>query len=185
MKRLRLVALLLAVATMAAVSLTVASPASADTQGPIRNAGNGKCLTPVGLFQGAAVVQNPCDIDSNGNVINRAQQWDAVCVDASCPPFHVRNHANEGLCLDARGFATNGTPIQLWTCNSISNENWDYGPSPDPLDPYFMLRSRVSGTTSHCLDVPGGSDADGVAMQLYWCNGSPAQTWIAGPGTIE
>jgi hypothetical protein len=55
------VVLLLAVVT--AASLSVLSPAKADTGGPIRNAGNQKCLTPVNASQGAAVVQRPCDVD--------------------------------------------------------------------------------------------------------------------------
>ena len=177
------VALLLAVVTVA--SLTVASPANADTSGPIRNFGNQKCLTPVNPSQGAAVVQHSCDIDSSGNFTNRAQQWDAICKDASCSNFHVVNHESL-LCLDARGGATNGTPIQMWPCNSISNENWDYGANHgENGSPNFVLRSRVSGTRSHCLDVPGSQDVDGLAMRLWGCNGTAAQLWTSGPPVIE
>jgi len=173
------VALSLAVVT--AASLTVASPANADTSGPIRNTGNQKCLTPVNPSQGAAVVQHPCDIDRG--IINRDQEWDAVCKDASCSIVHMVNHGS-GLCLDARGGATNGTPIQMWTCNSISNENWDFGLSPRGSQ-VFAFRSRVSGTRSHCLDVPGAQDMDGLPMQLWNCNGTAAQLWMSGPSVIE
>ena len=165
------VALLLAVVT--AASLTVASLANADTSGPIRNAGNQKCLTPVDPSQGATVVQHPCDIDRS--IVNRAQEWDAVCKDVGCSIVHMVNHESL-LCLDARGGATNGTPIQMWPCNSISNENWDYGPNPGESGrSNFVLRSRVSGTRSHCLDVPGSQDVDGLSMQLWGCNGTGAQ----------
>ena len=184
MIRRRLAGLFFAAAMTAGVGLAFAGPASADTQGPIRNVANHLCLTPVGGSQGAAVVQEPCETDANGNLTNRAQEWDPVCVDSSCATFHVQNHESL-LCLDARGGAANGTPIQVWTCNSISNEKWDYGPNPGAISPNFELRSRVSGTTSHCLDEPGAQTAPGLAMQLYVCNGTAAQIWDAGPGVIE
>jgi len=80
-----------------------------------------------------------------------------------------------GLCLDARGRAVNGTPVQQWTCNSISNENWE--PGEDISDVIPPLISRVSGTSSHCLDMPGGRQVAGLAMQIYRCNGTAAQEW--------
>ena len=47
------------------------------------------------------------------------------------------------------------------------------------------VRSRVSGTQGHCLDVPQGSGQVGQAMHLYRCNDTPAQTWdLWGPGGI-
>ena len=104
------------------------------------------------------------------------QRWEATYSGATV--FQMRN-VGTGLCLDVRGGATNGVPIQQWTCNSISNENWDLGPA------FVTMRSRVSGTQSHCLDVPQGSGQGGLAMQLYRCNGTQAQTWdLWGPGGI-
>ena len=38
------------------------------------------------------------------------------------------------------------------------------------------LRSRVSGTSSHCLDVSDGTLED-VWVQLYRCNHTFAQLW--------
>lgn len=33
--------------------------------------------------------------------------------------------AQSGLCLDVTGAATaNGTPVELWTCNGGSNQQW-------------------------------------------------------------
>ncbi|MET9336314.1 RICIN domain-containing protein [Nonomuraea sp. NPDC003804] len=133
-----------------------------------------KCLQPVGasLEQGAAIVQEICDFR------NPAQQWEPmpILLPLGGKMFRYRN-INSGLCLDALGGATNGTPIVQWTCNTISNELWEHpvGEGPDDLD--GPLISRVSGTRSHCLDVPGGSTAAGLAMQLYRCNGTSAQIW--------
>ncbi|MET8128919.1 ricin-type beta-trefoil lectin domain protein [Streptomyces sp. NPDC005065] len=43
-----------------------------------------------------------------------------------------------------------------------------------------------SGPAAKCLDVAGGSSADGTAVQLYDCNGSAAQRWtVAADGSIQ
>ncbi|WP_405017200.1 ricin-type beta-trefoil lectin domain protein [Kitasatospora sp. NBC_00070] len=39
---------------------------------------------------------------------------------------------------------------------------------------------RITGLAGKCLDVAGASSANGTAVQLYDCNGTPAQTWTAG-----
>ncbi|MGW2615030.1 ricin-type beta-trefoil lectin domain protein [Streptomyces sp. NPDC001500] len=42
------------------------------------------------------------------------------------------------------------------------------------------------GLAGKCLDVAGGSSANGTAVQLYDCNGSSAQQWtVAADGTIR
>jgi glucosylceramidase len=42
------------------------------------------------------------------------------------------------------------------------------------------------GLAGKCLDVAGGSSADGTAVQLYDCNGSAAQRWTVGAdGTVR
>jgi glucosylceramidase len=44
----------------------------------------------------------------------------------------------------------------------------------------------VTGVGGKCLDVAGGSSADGTAVQLYTCNGSAAQQWTLGTdGTLR
>jgi hypothetical protein len=127
------------------------------------------CLQPVNesTAQGAAVVQEPC----NGGA---AQKWTPIHVSGNI--IHYVNGLS-GLCLDARGRAVNGTPVQLWTCNWISNENWERGEINELNEPLPTLISRVSGTRSHCLDMPRGQMVAGLAMQIYRCNGTPAQVW--------
>ncbi|MDQ2588173.1 ricin-type beta-trefoil lectin domain protein [Saccharothrix yanglingensis] len=44
----------------------------------------------------------------------------------------------------------------------------------------------ITGLGGKCVDVAGGSSADGTAVQLYTCNGSAAQQWTRpGDGTIR
>ncbi|QBJ94273.1 glucosylceramidase [Streptomyces seoulensis] len=43
-----------------------------------------------------------------------------------------------------------------------------------------------AGLTGKCLDVAGGSSANGTAVQLYDCNGSTAQQWtVAADGSVR
>jgi hypothetical protein len=171
--------LLLGLATAVTGVLVTASPAAAASAIQILSVNanepaGAKCLQPVGasLDAGAAIIQTHCDSSSR----NLAQQW--VPEDLGGGVVRYRN-VNSNLCLDARGGATNGTPVQQWTCNAISNERWQpviLGTGPDDLDGPVI--SRVSGTSSLCLDVPDASPADGLAMQIWQCNGTTAQDWI-------
>ncbi len=44
----------------------------------------------------------------------------------------------------------------------------------------------ITGLAGKCVDVAGGSSANGTAVQLYDCNGSAAQQWTVGSdGTIR
>jgi Ricin-type beta-trefoil lectin domain len=160
--------LLRAMLSMSFLAPLVATPAAAQCAFcQIYNFSSNMCLQPVNgsTVRGAAIVQEPC----NGGA---AQQWTKVPVRGSIVHFV---NVLSGLCLDARGGATNRTPVQQWPCNNISNENWEPGDdSGDTIPPLF---SRVSGTKSHCLDIPGGQRIAGLAMQIYRCNGTEAQLW--------
>jgi hypothetical protein len=126
------------------------------------------CLQPVNgsTTQGASIVLEPCN---NG----AAQQWTKVPVSGNIVHFV---NVLSGLCLDARGGATNHTPVQQWPCNWISNEKWEPGDASDDIIP--PLFSRVSGTKSYCLDVPGAQVIAGLPVQIYRCNGTEAQMWF-------
>ena len=41
--------------------------------------------------------------------------------------------------------------------------------------------SGVSGSNSYCLDIPGGQQTAGLAMQIYRCNGTVSQMWQLRP----
>ncbi|MGW0194898.1 ricin-type beta-trefoil lectin domain protein [Nonomuraea sp. NPDC003201] len=44
----------------------------------------------------------------------------------------------------------------------------------------------ITGLAGKCVDVAGGSSADGAAVQLYTCNGTAAQQWTRpGDGTLR
>ena len=130
---------------------------------------NQDCLQPLNksTVQGTAIVQETC-----GGLAE--QVW--IIINVGNGNFHFMN-ALTGLCLDARGSAANKTPVQQWTCDTISNENWEV------VGPAFTvtLKSKVSGATNFCLDVPGGQTTAGLGMQIYGCNGTRSQIWLINP----
>jgi len=73
-----------------------------------------------------------------------------------------------GLCLDDRASsASNGNPVQVYTCNGTGAQQWTY---------------VEAGTTLHvlgkCLDIPGGATAQGTKLQIWDCNNTGAQVFI-------
>jgi chitinase len=76
----------------------------------------------------------------------------------------------QGLCLDDRSASTgNFNPIQVYTCNGTSAQDWTVG-SGNTL--------QVLGK---CLDVDAAGTANGTTVDLYDCNGTGAQTWEPQP----
>ena len=75
----------------------------------------------------------------------------------------------EGLCLDDRSASTaDFNPIQVYTCNGTSAQDWTIG-SGNTLQVLGM-----------CLDVNAAGTANGTLVDLYTCNGTGAQVWESG-----
>ncbi|GIJ49184.1 glucosylceramidase [Virgisporangium aliadipatigenens] len=71
-----------------------------------------------------------------------------------------------GKCVDVAGAATtNGTPVQLYTCNGSGAQNWTR--SADGT-----LRAL-----GKCLDVSGPSNTDGTLTHLWDCHTGSSQRW--------
>jgi hypothetical protein len=103
--------------TVAALMMIPSYPARAQNSFiNLVNSVSKKCLQPINnsTTPGDPIVLLPCDPN------NTAQVWIQT---ASSGKVHFINY-NSKLCLDARGAAAAETPIQQWTCNSITNENW-------------------------------------------------------------
>jgi glucoamylase len=70
-------------------------------------------------------------------------------------------------CIDDAGASTtNGSHIQLGTCNGSSAQSWTWDSGDGTL--------RVLGK---CMDITGGGTANGTKVQLFDCNGTGAQQW--------
>ena len=72
----------------------------------------------------------------------------------------------EGLCLDDRSASTTpGNPVQVYTCNGTSAQQWTYE------------SNGTIQTLGECLDVTGAGTANGTLVDLYTCNSTAAQVW--------
>ena len=155
---------------IACIAIAVAlsgKPAAAIQPVIFYNSHTNMCLQPAYGSEtlGTLIVQEPC----NGSA---AQEWLYISVGSA--GFHFEN-ALSGFCLEARGGPGNGTPIQQWTCNNLTNENWQSEVGPKGVG--APLISGDGHSDSYCLDIPGGQQTAGLAMQLYSCNGTVSQLW--------
>ncbi|MBK3525733.1 RICIN domain-containing protein [Streptomyces sp. MBT70] len=75
-----------------------------------------------------------------------------------------------GKCLDVQGGSkTNGTPVQVYTCNGGAAQQWEL---------YYESGYQLRNTNSNkCLGTPNGASSDGAKMQIRDCDGSKAQQW--------
>jgi len=113
-------------------------------------------------------------------------------------------------CVDARGeTAGDGTWVQTWHCKILEDDpeianawNQRWRASPNDNTGWCSVSSQYGGSsydTPHactfwfsiavgdnwgaCVDVPGGNDGNGIPLQIYQCNGTPAQVWRSGIST--
>jgi len=92
-----------------------------------------------------------------------------VTIGATAPPTGAVT-GYQGLCLDDRGaLTTDYNPIQVYTCNGTSAQQWT------------VASNGTLQVLGKCLDVNGGDTANGTVVDLYDCNGTGAQTWAPQP----
>jgi poly(3-hydroxybutyrate) depolymerase len=76
-------------------------------------------------------------------------------------------------CVDVRGAdTTDGTPVQLYTCNGTDAQQWTVGTDG-------TLRAL-----GKCLAVTGGGTTNGTPVQLWDCNGNSHQQWTYSGGRL-
>ena len=122
----------------------------------------------------------------------------------------VVSSAIAGKCLDVNaGNDTDGTVVQLWSCNHGAAQWWTAYPDGTLRAAGKCLDATGAGTANgtktelwdcngggnqvwqaynggyrnpvsgRCLDDPASSTTDGTQLQLWDCNGTPAQLWTA------
>ena len=84
----------------------------------------------------------------------------------------IRSEVADNRCLDISGANyTDGARIQLWECYGGQNQKWFFDGT--------SLRSW--SRPEFCLDVSAGNiQNDGSKIQLYTCNNTSAQRFVAG-----
>nr|WP_261993246.1 RICIN domain-containing protein [Streptomyces sp. adm13(2018)] len=88
----------------------------------------------------------------------------------------------KGTCLDVQGGAkTNGTPVQIYTCNGSASQEWSLEGGEEDLH----LRNTGS---FKCLDVAGNASANGTKIQITDCYSTKGQSWkadVRAPSTLR
>jgi ricin-type beta-trefoil lectin protein len=146
------------------------------------------CLQPEyeARINGLAIVQQPCNRDDlyqrwsfllhpmTGTLDGRNYRQAGI--------YHVVN-SGSGQCLDDRdGKTADRSPVQQWPCNFTSTTMaWKLVtvgkicaviPERCPADlPRYQVSTAqfINMRSKKCLDVRGGSDAPGTALQIYHC----------------
>ena len=132
--------------------------------------GEAKSVTDV-LEAAAAFGITVHDMDDPDGSTSFPQQLvvDSVSVTTSDSATGTAIRGLAGKCVDVAGAnSADGTPVQLYDCNSTAAQQWTVG-SDGTL--------RALGK---CLDVTGNGTADGSTVQLWDCTGGPNQKWTVG-----
>ena len=114
-------------------------------------------MVPVGTLLAMFIMASPASADAVGVSIGSGLPGN------NCLDDWEDNQDPYGTAL-VDVFQCNGTVAQLFTY-------WN-GNNTIRLGYYQLYTPYL------CLDVAGGGTADGTPVRMYYCNGTPAQTWI-------
>jgi GH25 family lysozyme M1 (1,4-beta-N-acetylmuramidase) len=95
--------------------------------------------------------------------------WTVSAAADSGTTGQIRQIGDTGKCLEDPGSKTaNGSPVELWTCATSSNQEWT------------TVRDGTIRVLGKCLDMAGFGTTTDTALQLWTCNsGDGAQQWQA------
>ena len=122
----------------------------------------GKCLSVVNgaTANGSVVDLYTCDGTT-------AQQWQVSATG------NIKNVKSDRCVTPAGGGIANRTALQLGDCTTSANQVFQQPHRTGPL---------VGKASNKCLDVTNAATADGTAVQIYYCNATPAQSWTIAAG---
>jgi hypothetical protein len=140
----------------------------------------GLCARIQSFTNAGAVVQDSCGTGDAGLF------WAITDLSVPFPQRRVIfKSSTTNFCLDLEnGELWDGLPMQVWQCNSnTNNQKWDVAV---PSTKVYPVSGRVTGLAGKCMDVAHGDSTSGTTVQLYHCNGDAAQWWtFPGDGTIR
>jgi hypothetical protein len=131
---------------------------------------SGKALSAVGLPDPSIVTQLPASDE------NPTQRWTLEPTDDSAEDFVIRSFISPALAIgldptDAvRLYAGPAEAAQVWRISRIANP------------PFFFL---LEGSNDLLMDVPHGSHADNLAIQVFRRNEHANQQWVFLPVLAE
>jgi hypothetical protein len=107
------------------------------------------------------------DVPDGAGTTTDLQMWDCQAVDGQKFSFAADGTMRVlGRCVQIRG-TDNGARLRLATCTGSSAQRFGYNSAYD----------LVNVKTDKCVDVPDGSQANGVTPQIWDCTGQGNQKW--------
>jgi hypothetical protein len=143
-------------------------PVSSSAWYELVNQSGGGCVDAAGwgTSNGTAVQQWACGAGQHN------QQWKFTPTDAGNYRVMSRNAPDQMLDVTGGPSATaDGVAIQTWTWAGGANQQWQ------PVALASGSYKLVARHSSKCLEVPGGSSANGTRLRQATCNGSMAQAF--------
>ena len=139
----------------------------------------GLTLSPSGLLSGTPAAGSEGTYVAPLTVSNGIPPEYLSSIDVTIeqpPPYAVQASQQSGYCLDnTGGLASDGNPIQIWSCSGNTNQGWEYLPSVNGIAGDYQLEN----SNGLCLDDPGDSAVNGTKVQLWSCLGDASQQWTA------
>jgi Ricin-type beta-trefoil lectin domain len=89
------------------------------------------------------------------------------------PFLELRNELYPHECLNAREPIENGSPTQLWACNSGANELWSYSTGNNAL----LSDWGIANDFDYVLDARAPGIGNGDAVQIWTSTGGANQMW--------
>ena len=106
---------------------------------------------------------------ASATVITRFQDWKLRTMNSTGANALAITLAGTKKCLDLRGGNTdNGTPVELWDCNGLKNQNWVFAAG--------SYKIQYAADTSMCIDNIGGG-GQGNLLAIWKCTGGANQVW--------
>ena len=124
----------------------------------------------------------PYGSTNNGTVLQQYSSWNTdfqkFAILSSGSNWKIALKANTNKCFGPAGNGTaNLTKIEVQDCNGSTNQAWNI--TADANTGAFQIKNVAAG---RCLDVSGGSTADGAPMLMYDCWGGGNQRFKVSTG---
>jgi hypothetical protein len=134
-----------------------------------------KCIDLLGdkVENGTPIQLWDCDATAEG------QKWSYER--AGYPPRPaagpIRLVKDPTKCIDvAGGIFKDGTALQLWDCNELSQQNWVVMGADSGAGSQISLKNGVQ-QDDFVIDIPGGNPTNGARLQIWDNANLPTQSW--------
>ncbi|MFI2205587.1 lectin [Streptomyces sp. NPDC020192] len=164
-----------AVVTAGGHTLTVNAPAAADGSPYVQaltlngSAWN-KAYVPASFLASSAeldfTLASTADTQWAADASAAPPSYDGTPGTGVAQPSGPITETAAGRCVDDAGAGTsNGTAVQVYTCNGTDAQTWKVVPD------------GTLQVLNDCMDVTDGATTSGTKIQLHTCNGTEAQQW--------